>query len=116
MKKYLLLPIIAILASCTFGLYNETLYDDGKNPVYQAVCNGQLWTLGSCYKLAYQQCGGEFEIITQDKYNAGTTVNSSYQSGSYSNYSYNSNYNGSIYGDATAYNIINRAIIYKCKK
>jgi len=72
MHKFFILSILLILSACSIGLYSEPLYSlpDGKN-VYQAICNGAYRSIGDCFKLAAQQCAGNFEIVQQSQNNIG---------------------------------------------
>ena len=107
MRKFFILSTILVLSACGIGLYSEPLYSssDGKT-VYQATCNGAYRSIGDCFKLAAQQCAGNFEIVQQSQNNIGNmgTFNMN------NNNSFN-NYTGGF--NSTA--IIKRSIIYQCK-
>lgn len=115
MKK---LPLLSVLFLTACGLSSELLYTDRSgNSVYQATCNGIIRTIGDCYKLAAQQCAGDFEIVNQDQYSAGTFGD--FGSNSRTTFNnplsiYNS-LNSSMSGSFNTTNNIKRNIIFKCK-
>ena len=111
MKTKIILSAACLLSACSLGLYSEPLYTtpDG-NTVYQATCNGTRRSIGDCYRLAAQQCFGNFEIINQDKENTGS-VDSFSGKMNFSD-ALNTYYNGGY----TAKNLISRNIIYRCKE
>ena len=115
MKKLSLLSVL-VLTAC--GLSSELLYTDRSgNGIYQATCNGAFRSIGDCFKLAAQQCTGEFEIVQQDQYSAGTFGNFNGDTRtSFGNplYFYNS-VNSYSSGSFNTTNNIRRNIIYKCK-
>lgn len=115
MKK-LFLFFILFLTAC--GLSVEPLYfDRNGNGIYQATCNGGLRSLGDCYKLAGQQCAGEFEIINQDQHSTGTigSFNGNSQSSLQNPFSVYNSLNTSMSGSIDTTNIIKRNLIFKCK-
>lgn len=107
MRKFFIFSITLILSACSFGLYSEPLYSssEGKT-VYQATCNGAFRSLGDCFKLAAQQCAGNFEIVQQSQNNVG-----SFGSFDINNNNSFNNYTSGF--DSTQ--IIKRHIIYQCK-
>lgn len=107
MRKFFILSILLILSACGIGLYSEPLYSslEGKT-VYQATCNGAYRSIADCFKLAAQQCAGNFEIIQQSQNNVG-----SFGSFNMNNTNSFNNYTGGF--DSTP--IIKRNIIYQCK-
>ena len=107
MRKFFILSAIPILSACGIGLYSEPLYSssEGKT-VYQATCNGTYRSIGDCFKLAAQQCAGNFEIIQQSQNNVGNFGTFNINNGnSFNDYT----------GDFGSTPIIKRNIIYQCK-
>ncbi len=107
-KLKFILPTL-LLSACSLGLYSEPLYNmpDGKT-VYQATCRGAYRSLDDCYKLAGQQCMGNFEIINQASEVTGTMD------------SFNGSFNPittyqSFNGGYSSQSLINRTLIYRCK-
>lgn len=116
MKKLFPLSVL-FLTVC--GLSSELLYTDRNgNNVYQATCNGVVRTIGDCYKLAAQQCAGDFDIVTQDQFSAGSfgTFDGNQSSSMENPFSTYSRLNSDLSGSMMTTNNIKRHIIFKCKK
>ncbi|MBR2300318.1 MAG: hypothetical protein IJ870_07110 [Alphaproteobacteria bacterium] len=63
-KSFLLLALM--LTACTPKKRVEFLYQDTKGAVYEAYCSGTSQSMGVCYRLANQTCGGKFEILIKE--------------------------------------------------
>ena len=113
MKKYLFMALF-LTSACSLGLSTEQLYFDADgNGVYQATCNGGRRSIGDCYKLAAQQCLGNFEIIEQDKNVTGSY--SSFDGDSRTTANFAGALVGAYTGSGVTNNFIHRSIIFKCK-
>ena len=116
MKKLSLLPVL-FLSAC--GLSSEFLYTDRSgNSVYQATCNGIIRSIGDCYKLAAQQCTGDFEIVNQEQYSAGNMgfFDSDTRASNNNPFSVYNELNSSMSGSFSSTNNVKRNIVFKCKK
>lgn len=116
MKKLSMLPVL-FLSAC--GLSSEFLYTDRSgNSVYQATCNGIIRSIGDCYKLAAQQCAGEFEIVNQEQYSAGNIgfFDSNTGTSASNPFSAYNELNSSMNGSFNTTNNVKRNIVFKCKK
>jgi len=68
------IAILLLLAGCSsLSPHVEYLYDSSNGPVYEAYCNGTANTIGQCYQLAANKCGGDFKIMNKsEKYQKGS--------------------------------------------
>ena len=80
MKKIMLSFFILTLSGCytSYKPSVEFLYNSPNGPVYEAYCSTSGYTIGTCYKLANQQCMGRANIIDKSEH--------SYSESSYDTY------------------------------
>lgn len=73
MKRLAVVGLV-LVASCASGPPKGFPLPDGRTG-YTAYCNGRGNSMASCYRLAGELCGGEYEVVDVDQSSSVVGVN-----------------------------------------